>query len=78
MKNAFQIRVKKPLIYTFFKNAPQNMGDIGDEVISLLNFKRKLSTLRHFYTTYDYIEHLKRQFNDQLEKLLDVGFDVRP
>ena len=63
---------KKPLIYTFFKNAPQNMGDIGDEIVSLLNFKKKLAALGHFYTSYDHIEHLKRQFNDQLEKLRDA------
>jgi hypothetical protein len=60
---------KKPLIYTFFKNAPLNSGDIGDEIISLINFKKKLASLGHFYTNYDNIADLKLQFSDQLEKL---------
>jgi len=60
----------RPLIYTFFKNADVPMGSISDEVISLLNFKKKLDDLGHFYTSYDNIEHLKRQFRDQLDKLL--------
>ena len=64
---------KKPRIYTFFKNAGVKMGNVGDEVLSLLNFKKKLGELGHFYTGYDNIEHLKRQFKDQLDKLLDNG-----
>ena len=40
---------------------------------STLNFKKKLSSLGHFHTSYDPIEHLKLQFNDQLVKLHDVG-----
>jgi len=67
------IATKKPRIYTFFKNADVKMGNVGDEVLSLLNFKKKLGELGHFYTGYDNIEHLKRQFKDQLEKLLDDG-----
>jgi internalin A len=61
----------RPYIYTFFKNAPVLMGDIDDEVLSLLQFKKKLVNLGHFYTSYDNIEHLKRQFRDQLDKLLE-------
>ncbi len=56
-----------------FKNAPLNSDGIGDEIISLLNFKKKLAYLDHFYTSYDHIEYLKRQFNDQLEKLREKG-----
>ena len=63
------LHTKKPQIYTFFKNAPLNTGDIGDEIISLLNFKKKLTSLGHFYTSYNNIEHLKLQFSVQLEKL---------
>jgi len=58
-----------PHIYTFFKNAGVLMGDIDDDVVSLLQFKKKLASLGHFYTGYDNIEHLKRQFRDQLDKL---------
>lgn len=61
----------KPRIYTFFKNADVQMRQIGDEVLSLLQFKKKLSALGHFYTGYDNIEHLKRQFRDQLDRLLE-------
>ena len=57
---------RRPQIYTFFKNANVRMGAIGDEVLSILQFKKKLATLGHFYTEYDDIEHLKRQFRDQL------------
>ena len=64
----------KPLIYTFFKNAPQNMGDIGDKIISLLQFKKKLADLGHFYTSYDDINHLKLQFNEQLQRLAQTEF----
>jgi hypothetical protein len=37
-----------------------------------LAFKEKLSTLGHFHTVYDNIEHLKRQFSDQLEMLFEA------
>jgi internalin A len=63
------LSANKPLIYTFFKNAPVDSGNIGDEINSLLDFKKKLAVLGHFSTSYDNIEHLKRQFKDQLEKL---------
>ena len=58
----------KPLTYTFFKNAPVNSGDIKDEINSLLNFKKKLADLGHFYTSYDDINHLKLKFSEQLDK----------
>ena len=67
------LQTKKPRIYTFFKNADVKMGNVGDEVLSLLSFKKKLGELGHFYTGYDNIEHLQLQFKDQLEKLLDNG-----
>jgi hypothetical protein len=66
----------RPQIYTFFKNAEVLMGAIGPEVLSLLQFKKKLDDLGHFYTGYDNIEHLKRQFRDQLDKLLGQEGDV--
>jgi hypothetical protein len=60
----------RPFIYTFFKNAPRNTGDIGDEILSLLQLKRKLRALGHYPTSYDSVEHLKRQLIDQLKKIL--------
>jgi internalin A len=68
----------KPLIYTFFKNAPVEIGTIGKEIQTLLQFKEKLSGLGHFYTVYDNIEHLKRQFKDQLEKLILISDELQP
>jgi Leucine-rich repeat (LRR) protein len=61
----------KPLIYTFFKNANVKTGSLlkaKADLMSMLTFQEKLEKLGHFYTDYDDIEHLKRQFRDQLEK----------
>jgi internalin A len=61
----------KPRIYTFFKNAEIKTGCAREEdLTSLWKFQKKLASLGHFHTTYDNIEHLKRQFRDQLKKLL--------
>jgi hypothetical protein len=61
----------KPLIYTFFKNAPINTGSArADDLRALWAFQNKLKALGHFYTGYDSVEHLKRQFRDQLDKML--------
>jgi hypothetical protein len=60
----------RPRIYTFFKNADIKTGDARKEDLnSLWAFQDKLKKLGHFYTCYDNIEHLKRQFRDQLDKL---------
>lgn len=64
------LSTKKPIIYTFFKNADIKSGDVSDEFFTLISFKKKLSKLKHFHTQYNEIEHLKRQFKDQLEMLL--------
>jgi uncharacterized protein YjbI with pentapeptide repeats len=61
---------KRPLIYTFFKDAQTSIGDADRETVkSLWRFQDKLKELGHFYTKYDNTEHLKRHFKDQLEKL---------
>ena len=62
----------RPRIYTFFKNADIKTGDARQEDFkSLWAFQEKLSKLGHFHTRYDNIEHLKRQFRDQLDKMLE-------
>lgn len=62
----------RPRIYTFFKNAAIKTGSARKEdLTSLWAFQEKLEQLGHFYTPYDNIEHLKRQFRDQLDKLLE-------
>ncbi len=62
----------KPLIYTFFKttNGIDVSREIRKDLNSLWDFQDALAGLGHFYTGYDNIEHLKCQFKDQLEKLL--------
>ena len=66
-----------PLIYTFFKNADIKTGSANKQDLkSLWTFQETLSELGHFHTGYDNVEHLKRQFKDQLEKLLEKGFST--
>ncbi|MDQ2944388.1 MAG: hypothetical protein M3Y27_00310 [Acidobacteriota bacterium] len=60
----------KPRIYTFFKDADIKTGSARKEDLnSLWAFKEKLSELGHFSTSYENIEHLKRQFRDQIDKM---------
>ena len=59
----------KPFIYTYFKDTPINMSKITSEILSLLNFREKLSELGHFYTIYSDINDLKYKFDQQLIKL---------
>src|SRR5271165_487572 len=62
----------RPLIYTFFKKATVDIDSLRKEDFdSLRAFQTKLKRLGHFYTTYGNTEHLKLQFRDQLDKLLD-------
>jgi hypothetical protein len=62
----------KPAIYTYFRNAPVNYGDIIEaDFLSVQAFKKKLNTLGHFYTVYASIDQLKLSLTDQLEKLLN-------
>jgi hypothetical protein len=59
----------KPLIYTYFKDDVILTGDIDDSIITLLEFKKKLSALKHYYTRYRSSEELKWLFGRQLDKL---------
>lgn len=60
----------KPCIYTYFKDAPTSIGNIDKAAMqSLWKFQEKLSELGHYWTSYKDIEHLKRQFRDQLDEL---------
>jgi len=61
----------KPLVYTFFKNAPLNPKDIiQDDIDSLLGFKQEVRNLGHYITNYENIHDLKYQFKMQLSKLI--------
>ena len=63
----------KPKIYTFFKKASVDIEDLGQEINTLLKFKRKLKKLGHFYTTYNSVEDLQKRFRNQLDLLMDGG-----
>ncbi len=67
-------KTQKPFIFTFFKDANINTGSITDEIMSLLNFKKKLGDLGHFYANYSDFNHLWNQFNKELERLADKEF----
>ncbi len=65
----------RPLIFTYFKEGQVNMQDINDQVLSLLNFKKRLQDIGHFHTVYKNIDDLKVQFKRQLEKIIDTMTD---
>ncbi|MEO1294908.1 MAG: hypothetical protein AAFW75_03750 [Cyanobacteria bacterium J06636_16] len=60
----------RPLIYTYFKDAAINMSSITPAIMTLLNFKQKLSEMGHFYQNYADMNDLKHQFGEQLVKFL--------
>lgn len=65
----------KPFIFTYFKDANISTGEINeDDVLSLINFKKKIKKLGHYITHYKSIEDLKFQFNNQLDKLGEGHF----
>ena len=67
----------KPKIWTYFKNAPINSGNITDEINTLLAFKRKIGDLGHFYTEYTNIDNLINKYRSQLDKFLPQ-FEMNP
>lgn len=70
----------KPIIYTYFKDAVVLTGDIDESILSLLEFKKRLSKLNHYYTRYRSSEELKWLFSRQLDKLFGdsqgLSFDI--
>ena len=58
-----------PKIYTYFKNDSILTGELDDGVKSLLEFKTRLQTLKHYPTYYRNIDDLLFQFSRQLEFL---------
>lgn len=59
----------KPLVYTYFKNVPAGTQNASEET-SLLNFKKRLSQIGHFLTSFENIYDLKYQFKMQLVKII--------
>ena len=69
----FQVH-DRPLIFTYFKNAAINTGDLQTEdLLSLQQFRDQLKDLGHFPTEYDNTDKLLFHFSNQLEKLLKQG-----
>ena len=66
-------KVGKPkYVYTFFKDVQVSLSEVKmDDLISLKKFQEKLDDLGHFYTPYNSIEDLKRQLDNQLDKILE-------
>ncbi len=65
---------KKPRIYTYFKDDFVRTNSINDEIISMLQFKKKLIERGHYVTTFRGIEDLKWQFSRQLEMIYSDKF----
>ncbi len=63
-------KLGKPLVYTYFKNAPIDTEQITNEIQSLLDFRKKVENLGHFRTIYKNIDDLMFQFKKQLELVL--------
>lgn len=59
----------RPHIYTYFKDTMVLTGEIDDSIISMLDFKKKLRSLKHYVTRYTSAEDLMWQFSRQLGKL---------
>jgi internalin A len=63
---------KRPLLYTYFKNADVKIGDLLlDDLASLRKMMAKVKDLGHFHTEYASIEELKLHFRDQLPLIRD-------
>ncbi len=61
---------RKPLIFTYFKDAEISIESINDNINSLLKFRDKLIALGHYRTVYKDISDLQYQFKMQLQKFL--------
>lgn len=63
-------RTGSPRILTFFLNSHVKIQDLRhDDLRRLSDFKEKLTKLGHYPAQYEGIEHLKRQFRDELDRL---------
>ena len=62
-----------PLIYTYFKDGAPKPDPENPRSMDLANFKKRLSDLGHFYTSYSNIDNLKNKFREQLDILDDKG-----
>jgi internalin A len=68
--DSFKSSEKPKYIYTYFKDAEISTGDITEDILTLLQFKKKLDGLGHFYTRYKNTAELLLHFEKQLQKIL--------
>ena len=64
-------KIKKPRIYTYFKNEPNETDEI-------INFRNYIDSLDHFYDTYENLDELFVKINRQLDKLENEGLIIKP
>lgn len=65
----------RPIIYTYFKDAPVSLRSIDEaDLLSVLLFRKKLNSLGHFLSVYNNIDSLQLQFYRQLDRLAVEGF----
>lgn len=70
---------KRPKIYTYFKDAPVQMGTVNEnDLLSLLEFRRKLSEMGHYPTVYPNTDWMLLHFRRQLEDHLEGGGLTQP
>lgn len=62
-----------PLIYTYFKTGAPEPEPADEFAKDLTSFKKRLSDIGHFYTSYNNMDDLKYQFRKQLDRLEDKG-----
>jgi hypothetical protein len=60
----------KPRIWTYFKNADIKTGAITDEINTLLEFKKKISGLGHFFTEYSNTDNLINLYRSQIDEIM--------
>ena len=70
-------KTNKPVIFTYFKDAPITTGSANlDDLTSLRAFQKKLNELGHYQNVYKNTEGLLLDFNGQLEKMLAEGIII--
>jgi len=60
----------KPRIWTYFKNADIKTGAITDEINTLLEFKKKIGGLGHFFTEYSNTDNLINRYRSQMDEIM--------
>jgi hypothetical protein len=66
----------KPLIFTYAKKIQIPTGGLGEDIKSLLTFKKHLRDLKHYCSAYKNVHQLIHEFNKQMDKLLFENFSI--